>query len=169
MPARMTVCMVTAAAGGLIFHIYCGKVFDVSRYPRRNSIATVPSLSDRNSPQSKRRGYTVRRATCGQFGYGLARTRKSGRPHVSIGVVWSRRMNFVWSRQMVNSKRRGLTAPQSFHVQRPVFPISLSLPPPSIALFLPTSASHCFRLFLSCCTMLLSLSLFLSHSPLSTA
>lgn len=37
-------------------------------------------------------------------------------------------MNFVCSRQMVNSKRRGLTAPQSFHVQRPV--LSPSLPSP---------------------------------------
>lgn len=34
--------MVATAAGGLIFRIYCGKVFDVSRYPRRNSMVMVP-------------------------------------------------------------------------------------------------------------------------------
>jgi len=61
-----------------------------------------------------------------------AHSEKRSACRVSIGVVWSRRMNFVCSRRMVNSKRRGLTAPQSFHVQRPVFSASLC-PPVSLA------------------------------------
>jgi len=60
-----------------------------------------------------------------------AHSEKRSACRVSIGVVWSRRMNFVCSRRMVNSKRRGLTAPQSFHVQRPVF--SASLCPPRVS------------------------------------
>lgn len=34
---------VAAVGGGLIFRIYCGKVFDISRYPRRNSMASKVS------------------------------------------------------------------------------------------------------------------------------
>lgn len=77
---------------------------------------------------------------------------------ISIGVVWSRRMNFVCSlsRQMVNSKRRGLTAPQSFHVQWPV----VSVPHRDTRAHIHVLCEDSLSLSLS---LALSLSLF-SHS-----